>query len=113
MTTKELEKSVMEMDFLPGLRSLKTEESLLRQRVRDTLVTIRQCTETTFSDPTGESGLDAILEDIREMRRLALTYCRIKKILRQKYDKQLRKGKRGKGFITRRYGGINYLFPNV
>ena len=114
MTDKELENAVKGMDFYEGLKVLKMIESQLRREIRDSLLTVRACTETAFSDPwEGKSAEGAILSDLQEIRKLARHYCRLKLILRRKYDKEIRKGQTMDGLITRRIGGINYIFPNI
>ena len=114
MTNKELENAVKKMDFYEGLKALKMIEGQLRGEIRDSLVTIRACTETAFSDPQeGKSAEGAILSDLQEIRELTRLYCRIKMILRRKYDKEIRKGQKMDGLITRRISGINFIFPNI
>lgn len=114
MTNKELENAAKGMDFYEGLKTLKMLEAQLRREIRDSLLIVRACTETAFSDPhEGKSAEGAILSDLQEIRKLTRLYCRIKMILRRKYDNEIRKGQKMDGLITRRIGGINYIFPNI
>ena len=114
MTDKEIENAVKGMDFYYGLKVLKMVEADLRRAIRDSLLTVRACTETAFSDPwEGKSAEGAIMSDLQEIRKSTRHYYRLKMILRRKYDKEIRKGQKMDGLITRRIGGINYLFPNI
>jgi hypothetical protein len=107
--------AVEKMKFTEGLKTLGAAEFLLRHWITELHSTVRACTAATFSDPrNGDDGvLEVIEEGLQEIRQATKRYVQVRRILRKRYDREIRKDKKADSLAHKRIAGIDFLFPNI
>lgn len=114
MRNQELSKAVNVMPFKNAVKALALLESELRRHLDKDKQLLRLTLETTFSDPFPQDGkTDLFLEEIGELKKTYAEFSKLRRILKERYKKEIQKGKRANGLKTCRYSRVNFLLPNI